>query len=307
MKFYLGVTDNNWFRFLAGRNPEEVNFWRPKNQNDFKAIGKGDLFLFKLHSPLNFVVGGGFLLKHEFLPLQMAWETFGINNGVPDFVSLERAILGRRDPAQHANKLGCTVLVEPFFWERSAWIPIPTDWSGNLVTGKTYDTDTVAGAELWSQVRARLQRKPIEDKWSVAEEQTGDRYGQPHLVAPRLGQGSFRIAVMNAYQNRCAITGEKTLPALAASHIRPYSKFGPHFISNGILLRSDLHSLFDLGYLTVTMDYRVEVSGRIRKEYENGRHYYALQGQELAVVPAASWERPKSEFLEWHHQNCFKA
>jgi putative restriction endonuclease len=51
MKFYVGVTDNKWFRFLAERKPDEVNFWRPKNQNDFKAIGKGDLFLFKRAAP----------------------------------------------------------------------------------------------------------------------------------------------------------------------------------------------------------------------------------------------------------------
>ena len=36
MKFYVGVTDNNWFQFLSERSPEEVNFWRPKNQNDFE-------------------------------------------------------------------------------------------------------------------------------------------------------------------------------------------------------------------------------------------------------------------------------
>jgi len=58
MKFYVGVTDNSWFDFLSKREPEEVNFWRPKNQNKFRAIGRGDLFLFKLHSPLNFIVGG---------------------------------------------------------------------------------------------------------------------------------------------------------------------------------------------------------------------------------------------------------
>jgi putative restriction endonuclease len=61
------------------------------------------------------------------------------------------------------------------------------------------------------------------------------------------------------------VTGEKTLPALEAGHIRPYAKSGPHEIRNGLLLRSDLHNLFDLGYLTVALDYRVAVSRRIRE------------------------------------------
>ena len=305
MKFYVGVTDNHWFRFLSEANPDEANFWRPKNQKDFKAIAKGDLFLFKLHAPQNFVVGGGFLLKHEFLPLAMAWSTFGQNNGLPDFQSFERAILSHRNTSEETNHLGCTVLVEPFFWPRELWIPIPSDWSGNIVTGKTYDTETEMGRNLWLQVKERLQSTV--EKSSVAEDYPEERYGQPHLVAPRLGQGSFRIAVADVYHRRCAITGEKTLPALEASHIRPYSRLGPHRTNNGILLRSDIHNLFDQGYLTVTLDHRVEVSGRIRREFENGRHYYALHGQPLTILPKNDEDQPAKDFLEWHQQYCFKA
>jgi hypothetical protein len=42
MKLFVGVTNDDWFRFLAERNPEEVNFWRPRSQNDFKALKSGD-------------------------------------------------------------------------------------------------------------------------------------------------------------------------------------------------------------------------------------------------------------------------
>jgi putative restriction endonuclease len=110
-----------------------------------------------------------------------------------------------------------------------------------------------------------------------------------------------RHQMRGVHEARCAITGEKTLPALEAGHIRPYAKSGPHEIRNGLLLRSDLHNLFDLGYLTVTLDYRVEVSRRIREEFENGRHYYALHGQSLAVLPRHEGSRPAPEFLQWHH------
>ena len=50
----------------------------------------------------------------------------------------------------------------------------------------------------------------------------------------------------DAYERRCAVTGEKTLPVLEAAHIRPYALLGPHRVNNGLLLRSDLHKLFDL-------------------------------------------------------------
>jgi putative restriction endonuclease len=52
----------------------------------------------------------------------------------------------------------------------------------------------------------------------------------------------------------------------------------------------------------VTLDYRVEVSMRIREEFENGRHYYALHGQSLAVLPRHEGSLPAPEFLRWHHE-----
>ena len=106
----------------------------------------------------------------------------------------------------------------------------------------------------------------------------------PNLSVP-FG-GGFRLLVTDVYQRRCAVTLERTLPALEAAHIRPYADGGTHEVSNGLLLRRDIHSLFDAGYVTVTPDLRFEVSRRIREEFENGRHYYALHGQRLNPPPA---------------------
>jgi putative restriction endonuclease len=300
MKLFVGVTNNEWFRFLAERKPDEVNFWRPRSQMDFKALQTGDIFLFKLHSPLDFIVGGGVFQRHSFLPLSLAWQAFGEKNGVPDFETFERRILEHRTVAELHRQIGCTILVEPFFWPREQWIPVPADWSKNIVTGKGYPLSTPTGAALWSDVRTRLAVElPTSFAATVAEAPA--RYGKPVTILPRLGQGAFRVEVTDAYSRRCAITGEKTLPALEASHIRPYAKQGPHQANNGILLRSDLHNLFDLGYLTVSLDHKVEVSRRIKEEFENGRHYYALHGQRLEVIPKHESSRPAKEFLEWHH------
>jgi len=113
--------------------------------------------------------------------------------------------------------------------------------------------------------------------------------------------------VTEAYDRRCAVTGEKTLPVLEAAHIKPYASDGPHRVSNGILLRSDLHKLFDLGYVTVTPDLRLEVSPRLRTEWQNGREYYAHHGQQLRVQPADLASQPSREFLTWHNENRFRA
>jgi putative restriction endonuclease len=66
-----------------------------------------------------------------------------------------------------------------------------------------------------------------------------ERFGEPRLVKPRLGQGAFRILVTDIYDRKCAITQERTLPALEAAHIRPYIDGGAHEARNGLLLRRD--------------------------------------------------------------------
>jgi putative restriction endonuclease len=78
-------------------------------------------------------------------------------------------------------------------------------------------------------------------------------------------------------------------------------------VSNGLLLRSDLHKLFDAGYLTVTPDLHVEISGRIKEEYNNGREYYAMHGHSLAITPRSRLEMPDAAFLSWHNENVYKA
>jgi putative restriction endonuclease len=137
----------------------------------------------------------------------------------------------------------------------------------------------------------------------AAEEPT--RFGADYLTRARLGQGAFRVLVTEAYDRRCAVTGERTLPVLEAAHIKPYSATGPHLVANGLLLRSDFHILFDDGYLTVTEDLRVQVSAKIREKFENGREYYQYRGKPLLVVPRNHDERPSREFLRWHNSERF--
>jgi putative restriction endonuclease len=111
-------------------------------------------------------------------------------------------------------------------------------------------------------------------------------------------------SVTDNYRRRCAVSGERTLPALDAAHIRPFADGGSHEVSNGILLRRDIHSLFDLGYVTISPKMRFEVSGKIREEYENGRHYYALHGTSIQLENIE--RHPDRSALDWHNTERFK-
>lgn len=302
MKYWVGVTDNTWFSFLARIQPDEVNFWHPGGRPPFTQLVPGSPFLFKLKRPHNHVAGGGHFVKFTTLPLSMVWDTFEEKNGAATREDFERVIRPLMpDPSAKDPDVGCTVLTAPFFWPEFEWIAVP-DWPRSSVRGGYYDSAAEKGAHLWAQVSARTNAEFVAADASLS---STSRYGEPRLVKPRLGQGGFRVVVTDAYKRRCAITGETTLPVLEAAHIVPYAADGLHHVSNGILLRSDFHKLFDMGLVTVTPSLRVRVSSKIKESWFNGKAYYRLDGQSLASLPDAAAERPDPAFLRWHNEERF--
>jgi putative restriction endonuclease len=204
--------------------------------------------------------------------------------------------------------IGCIVLASPFFLSRDRWIPAPDDWSPNLVQGKTYSTEETSGAALWSAVQERLDREPQrhvpgEQMPLVFEELT--RYGTQQLATPHLGDGAFRVIVADAYQRMCAVTGQRTLPALQVTHIKPPERSGPNIVNNGILMRADLRMLFDGGFMTITQEGTIELSRRLRDENGDSSPYLALHGAKLSVLPSKESDMPGAEFLAWHNDNVF--
>ena len=293
MQSFIGVTDFDWYRQLSARTDlDEVNFWKPGGRANFRALPPGGLFLFKLHAPHNAIVGGGFFGHFSKVPVSLAWDAFGAKNGVRDLGEFRRRIeqYRRGTDGREDYTIGCILLEEPFFLPRDQWIPQPADWQPNVVQGAGYDLSTGAGRVLWDALQERLGQR--QDRTFFAE--ATRRFGEPTVVLPRLGQGTFRVAVTDAYDRRCAITGERTLPVLQAAHIHPYADGGPHRVPNGLLLRSDLHTLFDRGYVTVTPQHVIEVSGRIREEFDNGRDYYQHHGKSIRLPAIRRSSRTRS-------------
>jgi putative restriction endonuclease len=304
MRAFVGITDQNWFEFLR-RQPDldEVNFWRPSGTQQFKALQPGELFLFKLHSPVNRIVGGGIFAHFSFLPVNLAWESFGRSNGASNLSEMRKQVARYRHEDNHPAAdytIGCILLTQPFFLGERNWIPVP-DWKPGIQQGKGYDLTIEPGLSIWK--RLHLEKALGYEIYEIKEDRAW--FGEPVLILPRLGQGSFRVLVTDAYERRCAVTSEKTLPALDAAHIKPYYESGEHLVSNGILLRRDLHALFDQGYVTINPSMKFEVSRKIKEEYENGRDYYRLHGNAIRL-PAKPTDRPSREYLEWHNNNVYR-
>ena len=149
MRLRVSITDGDWHRLLAQQvNLDEVNFWQPSGGRGFHALEPGELFLFKLHSPRDFIVGGGVFAHATRLPASMAWESFGIKNGATTFAEMRARIERyRRRPAERFEDqiIGCILLEQPFFLPESQWLPVPKDWRPSIQQGKTYDAAEPSG------------------------------------------------------------------------------------------------------------------------------------------------------------------
>jgi putative restriction endonuclease len=308
LRAFIAVTDGDWFRFLSRQEGlDEVNFWQPGGGRGFRALSLGEPLLFKLHFPDNFIVGGGFFAHFTRLPVSIAWETFGLKNGAATYAEMRQRIERlRHSPVTRDDyQVGCIMLAEPFFLPRSQWIPAPTSFHRATQVGKTYDLRTPEGRDLWQRVigeRAISSHRAAERTVEVP----GPIYGQGMLARVRLGQGAFRFIVMDAYRRCCTITGEKALPVLQAAHIKPVAEGGQHRLDNGLLLRSDVHTLFDLGYITVTPEHRVLVAKKqLKDDFDNGEPYVPFHGKAIHV-PERAGERPARELLEWHSSTVFR-
>lgn len=304
MDGFVAVTDPGWYERLASRpGPRDANFWRPSTRRF--NLQPGTPFFFKLKAPHHAIAGFGVFWAFTVLPDWLAWETFGDANGVDDLdalrARLRRIREGARIEADPLGQIGCCLIAEATFFPREQWIVPPSDWSPRTQTGATYSLDAGEGQRIWHEALGLASMPALR---RPTDAPAAPRYGPPTLHRPRLGQGIFRVQVLDAYGRACAVTKEHSLPVLEAAHIRPYARGGDHDVANGLVLRTDLHRLFDRGYVTVDDDSRFVVSRRLREDFDNGRSYYELHGRTLHV-PAPAWHRPSAAALEWHRGQVF--
>ncbi|HEX6450226.1 MAG TPA: HNH endonuclease [Trebonia sp.] len=312
MRGYVGVTDGEWYRFLAER-PEDtgglVNFWRPGGGSAFRALQVGEPFFFKTHAPHNRVVGGGFFSGFAALPVSEAWGMYGEANGVASLEQmLERIAHYRREPiGVHEDPvIGCVFVRDVTFFPDNMEQEPPPRFASNIVQGKTYDMGEPEVSGYFGDLMQLVLGKAIELDFSQPWHSAGPVFGEPRLAPYRLAQQAFKAVVLDAYHGHCALTGTKIRPVLQAAHVRPVTKGGENRLDNGLLLRSDVHTMFDNGYLAVDPRHKLLVSPRLRTDFGNGEEFYAKAGEVIAL-PDRKVDRPNREFLEWHLETVFKA
>lgn len=303
---------------------DEVNFWQPRSQARFQRLRPGAPFFLRLKAPDHAIAGFGFFAAWHLLPLADAWRDFGPKNGaesLAEFVTRigrfradESDVVGPR-----ARPVGCIILTDVHLLPRTLWVPWrdSQDWHLNNQRYVGFEDGHPSLPRLFEILRLQSP-----DDYSETIAEFSDRFTlvecdqktwRGRRCVTREGQVSFRMRLLDAYGGRCALTGERTVPVLEAAHIQPYLGRRSNHVQNGLLLRADLHDLYDDGYITVVPraerddELVIEVSDSIREQWSNGRIYYDLRGRSPAKLPDRPEQRPSREALLWHKRNVFVA
>lgn len=294
MRAGVGVTDAQWAAFLRDRpHLREANFWVPNPRPTWRVADQGSAWLFKTRWPANQIVGAGFVSGYARLRVSEAWEFFGEGNGVASEAALLTAIQRYRKDRDPDPLIGCVLLRDLVFARPGQELPGPADFAKNIVQWKSYD---FSGSVVEEALTTLLTQAGVVER---------PMFGESRLMVPRAGQQAFQSLVLDAYGRRCAVTGDKIRPVLQAAHIRAVAAGGQNRVDNGLLLRSDVHTLFDRGYLGVDQHYRLQVSPRLRAQFGNGEEFYSRAGEEIAT-PRRRIDWPARDAVSWHMDTVFQ-
>jgi putative restriction endonuclease len=136
------------------------------------------------------------------------------------------------------------------------------------------------------------------------QERSRTGYLSSRIVRDRV----FRRRVLQAYDERCAVTGLKLINGggraeVEAAHIRPVEANGPDVVNNGIALSGTAHWMFDRGLISLDDDLRILVS---RQANDPDGIHALINKSGHALMPVRGSDRPHPHFLTWHRDNCFK-
>lgn len=141
---------------------------------------------------------------------------------------------------------------------------------------------------------ARREEAAVVDAQEPITSDYDARVRELRPIVLREGQGEFRAGVLAAYGHRCAMTGCAVTEILEAAHIKPYRGAASNRVDNGLLLRADIHTLFDKGHIWLDNDLVICVSNKLR-----GSEYEALEGSKLRL-PADPTCRPHVAHIADH-------
>lgn len=264
-------TSPRWFSALSELTPRpsRVAFWQPTSGIPHKIKVGEPWFFVEKGAPR--VLGFGRFLGHEGITISGLWDRYGQATGTTS----ENALLGEITSAKKGKagtgdtQIGNVILSDFTPFSQPVSLP-PLDLpklnrafqyvpAGNSILDLADQKPTTLERDL-AMAEAEVKREGGFDPTSI----TDARRKVLASIVRRQGQTKFRNELMEAYEGRCAISNCAIPELLEAAHIHPYKGAETNDVRNGILLRTDLHTLFDLGLLAIdTGSWAVLISPRL--------------------------------------------
>ena len=206
----------------------------------------------------------------------------------PSALNMKIGNFGRLDP--ELKRQGISGLVNGSKLEEVVWDEFNGNWEKLAFESE--------------ELIAKFQNKKIEE---INLEVFPEGIERKTIIKTRVNQSFFRSTILSSYNSKCCMTGLSIPELLVASHIKPWSKdkenrINPH---NGLCLNSIHDKAFDRGFLTVTPDYKINVS-KYFNDYSDDKSvndFFIKYDKQDIIKP----ERflPAKEFLDYHFQNIF--
>lgn len=296
--FTIAPTDNRWVRLLSEKTYlTRVNFWTPTPWN-VRSIELGSRFYFMMKAPIRKIGGhasyGGYL-NHT---VSNAWKEFGLGNGVTSLDEMrsrivEYAAKRAKDWEETTDpEIGCILLDDPVFYEEKDFFTpeeFGVSFKREIVKYKTYaEVDPFGVTEALAAADSGFLLVPgSANKTSTSKKD-------------RKQEAVFRKLIRGVYGEQCCISAGSELSVLEAAHIQPYVDERSNHIQNGLLLRTDLHRLFDNGLIALDDDRCVILSPELRDP-----EYQKFQGQQIRL-PRLSKDIPSLEAIRAHRKFVFR-
>ncbi len=265
--FAIATTDKSWVDTLKEFDLNSyVNFWTPTPWN-IKSLKNGDRFYFMLKAPIRLIGGFGEFVEYKNMNVEDAWVEYGYRNGrktkesfissIQTYINKNSKKFGGTDIDPDKYLIGCIILKNCQFWDSDEFINLSSygiSFPNQVVTWKSFSTND-----------------PIHQKPKIPFQLVGGkRIVCPIISNSREGQSKFKSELLKAYNNKCCISENDIPELLEAAHIQEYKNIESNHVQNGLLMRVDIHRLYDNKLIAVDDEYIIHVSNLILdKEYRS--------------------------------------
>ncbi len=210
----------------------------------------------------------------------------------PSALNMKVGNFGRLDP--ELKKQGIVGLTNGSKLEKVVWNEFHGNW-GKLA----FESERLI---------AEFQHKTIEESAEIDLSDIPLGKEQERIVKARVNQSFFRSVILSSYNQKCCITGLSIPDFLVASHIIPWKEDEKNRLNpqNGLCLNSIHDRAFDLGFITITTDYKVLVSKYFNDYIEEKAvtKLFVNYNKQSIILPDRFL--PSKDFLKYHNDNIFR-